>query len=201
MLFNSAKGIRRFWLFPNWKIEKLNRFVLGFLKLSKNKQKKMYLHVQVNNNFAQWQFGGQFLFLFFIFYFLPIVLWSQRKVFANFQKMYLFKVPCNFFENENFAMRAKFANLLELYKYSVLDLQQCVQFWKSHIVLNHSTLVWRHLYARDIVPSSSPINMSGNERILDRKSAAAAVDLQKLVRSSYISTHNLRRYQVCTLLT
>ena len=98
-------------------------------------------------------------------------------------------------------MRAKFANLLELYKYTVLDLQQCVQFWKSQIVLNHSTLVWRHLYARDIVPSSSPINMSGNERILDRKSAAAAVDLQKLVRSSYISTHNLRRYQVCTLLT
>ena len=82
----------------------------------------MYLHVQVNNNFAQWQFGGQFFFTFF--FFLPIVLWSQRKVFANFQKMYLFNVPCNFFENENFAMRAKFADLLELYKYTVLDLQQ-----------------------------------------------------------------------------
>ena len=104
-LFPWSQGLRKFWLLLFLKSAKKTTFfkpatagegILWFFKKLKMKRntKKIWCSVQkIKNSFAHLGKLKKILNFQFIIFFLAIVLWCLRKVFANFSKMLLIRVP------------------------------------------------------------------------------------------------------------
>ena len=109
------------------------------IKLKINSDKFVFLWPGQKQCCSFWVTKKTDIFLFRIFLW-SIVLWSKRKVFANFQKKYSFFRSMWFFESANFD---ETADLLEFNpQKSIPNRQQCVHFQKSSKVLNHSILLY-----------------------------------------------------------
>ena len=82
----------------------------------------------------------------FQIFFLATVLWSKRKVFANFLKNINFFRSLWLFESENFALNAlrarKNSRARKLTPTNIPDRQQRARFQKSKQILYHSTLIY-----------------------------------------------------------